>query len=197
MERAQIDQLQQQMSEIIKKLAFKGKANQLRDLAIDAMKQSLHDYDQMVGDYKNQIYKLNNEKSDLDRKLYYQSDRNSSLEQKLKVVIENANLERKNAAQRGNRFKRQYDKILDNVDAVLPGAKLLLLKKGSSERDQQSRIAKLNRLIEQQREKVNELVADSYKYGHTLLEGYGRERRILRAMIARKNREEKRVTYSD
>ena len=192
-----IEQLKRGMDAIIEKLTFKSKANQLRDMAIGAMEAAMRQHEAIVNSLEEKIKDAEHKVGELDSGLYWVKRNNAALEEKVQLVIKKANKERKDSTARANRFKAKYDRLLDDIDKVLPGSKELLTKKGTSEQLREKRLGRLNHLIKRQQEKLDDLTEYDPKYGSNKLEGYGRESRILQAMLIRKQREEKRPTYAD
>ncbi len=115
---------------------------------------------------------------------------------KHKAALEKSNDARKQAAARANRYKKQYDNLLDDIDAALPGAKDLLKARAISEAEKRHQLDVLTKKIEVQESHVADKVVYSRgRYRDTFLPGYGKERRILQSLLERKKQLEKQKSY--
>lgn len=197
MDESNITQLQYQLEEHLKQFAFKGKATVLVDVAVQAMMQALEQHNEVVAELTEALEQAQAKCKTLTKTVKQSQRENQQLTAKLEQVITNANHERKSAVARANRFKARHDKLLDAIDEVLPGSRQLIEQRGLSEPEKRKQLRKLSKLIKVQRETVNSLVTyDSYRRRDTFHIGYTRERRILQAMMQRKQAIAKRPTYS-
>ena len=111
----------------------------------------------------------------------------AGLEQKLKDVIQSGNEARKQAAARGNRYKARFEHLLDDMDALLPGAKELLTSKVLSRHEKAQQLAKLNNQIRQQKKRVTASITPlANQYGETPL--MKRQRSMLQALLVKRDK---------
>lgn len=120
----------------------------------------------------------------------------AALQQKLAGVIEAGNAARKSAAARANRYKSKYEHLLDDIEQVLPGAKELLTSHAIAEADKVKKLQHLEQAIAKQKQRARDkVIYDAAKLRDVYLPGYGKQCRILHALLKRKQRLENQKSY--
>lgn len=131
-----------------------------------------------------------------------QQEKNEAIEQlalldkKLQRIIAENNQERKNAAARANRYKAKYERLLDDLNAWLPGARELLVNKVISQQEKTKRLTQIEEKIAQQKKSIQKKTYyDPEKYRDVYLPGYGKECAILKALLEKKQRLAQKKSY--
>lgn len=120
----------------------------------------------------------------------------ATLKEKLQSVINDGNQARKSAAARANRYKARFEQLLDDVDRVLPGAKELITQRAIAKKDKATQLAQLEMKIHRQKQRAQDKTYyDAEKQRDVYLSGYGKQCRILKDLLERKQRLEAKKSY--
>jgi hypothetical protein len=208
MENHHLFDIKARFEETINQLMLKGKINTLRDEVLAIANEAFTNHKDVVAKlrskYDSEIERVKKQADDRVNSLSaeyekYRIQLTEDFEKLKKNVTTKANKQRKDAAARGNRFKSQYDNLLNAIDGVLPGAKHLVENRAIPEKEKQRRLKKLDAQIEIQGHEVDKYVGDyNSKYKtNDYYEGYGKEQKILDVLHKRKQKLKAKVTYDD
>ena len=180
-----------------KKVVFKGSAlENTKQIARDCMKDLEDMYEDRIDILEFSAIDLNRKIDTLIATNKKAQDTIQRLKTKLERVTSSSNKERKNAAARANRYKAKYDKLLDDLDLVMPGAKELILSSALSTQEKEAKLLKIDSQIDHyMKESGQKEYYNADKRRDVYLPGYGKVCRILQALRAKKKRLMEQKSY--
>jgi len=181
---------------------FKGSSLQaIQTVAIDTLRQAEANEArlvQQVAALQTDLKEMTVARDAYEEEVNFWFKKHQQLEAKCQAITDKGNQARKHASARGNRYKMKYDQLLETIDTLLPGAKALLTQTGIGEREKAKRLAQLEEKIQAQKTVVRQHIHyDVKKRRDVFNTGYGKQHRLLCALIAKRRKLQQCNSYDD